>query len=89
LRQILSQTTYRYDDLNRRIGKDVASDANATETYIYDGTTSNLLLTLDGDGNVKERDFFGPGANEALAQEIDGTTQWLQADHQNGPILGV
>ena len=80
---------YAYDDNNNRISqvvKDASGTVTLTEFYIYDG--SNLLLVLDGSGNVKQRYFNGPNENQVLAEETNivssgaGDTHWALTDHE-------
>jgi RHS repeat-associated protein len=80
---------YAYGASNNRISK-VVKDASGTVTlsefYVYDG--SNLLLVLDGSGNVKNRYLNGLGQNQVLAEDTNisgsgaGTTHWALADHE-------
>ena len=80
---------YTYADNNNRISqvvKDASGTVTLTEFYIYDG--SNLLLVLDGSGNVKQRYFNGPNENQVLAEETNivssgaGDTHWALTDHE-------
>lgn len=47
------------------MAKDGSGNVTLSEFYVYDG--SNLLLVLDGSGNVKQRYLSGPNENQVLA----------------------
>jgi RHS repeat-associated protein len=80
---------YAYDANNNRISKtvkDAAGNVTLSEFYGYDG--SNLLLVLDGSGNVKNRYLNGPSEDQVLAEETNitsngaGDTHWALTDHE-------
>jgi len=57
---------YRYDGLGRRIEKDVSG---VVTHYIYDN--EDILLELDGSGNILVFYTHGPGVDEPLIMERD------------------
>ena len=90
---ILQSVHYTYDTMNRRIGKTVvdgSSTVTLAENYVYDG--SNLLLVLDGSGNVTQRYLNGPAENQVLVEETltgsTSTVRWALTD-QVGSIRDV
>jgi RHS repeat-associated protein len=83
---------YRYDHLNRLIGRSFTNSAGTqSESYIYDG--SQIALRLDGDFNVVNRYLWGPQVDQLLADEqvtrdssgnvTDRAILWALGDHQN------
>lgn len=76
---------YAYNANGQRIVKQVDGNADGVwevdERYVYDG--SELLLTLDASGQVKQSYFNGIGVNDVLAEETGGTVRWVLADHEN------
>jgi RHS repeat-associated protein len=73
---ILSQATYTYDALNRRIG----FDDNGTQTWtVYDG--QNPYADFNGSGTLLTRYASGPALDEILARTSSGgTTAWYLTD---------
>ena len=66
-------------------------DAGATENFIYDG--GNVALVLDGNGQVLERELYGPAVDQILATEdvtalgagetqSAGTVNWALPDNE-------
>jgi hypothetical protein len=86
---------YAYDANNNRISKtvkDASGNVTLSEFYVYDG--SNLLLVLDGSGNVKNRYLNGPSEDQVLAEETNivanwaGDTHWSLSDHEGTREIG-
>jgi YD repeat-containing protein len=87
---VTGSISYTYDPLtNNRISmtqEDGSGTVIAQEYYVYDG--ANLLMVLDGSGNLTERYLTGNGANQVLAAETGisgssaGTTSWDLTDYQ-------
>ncbi|MEM7812947.1 MAG: RHS repeat-associated core domain-containing protein [Planctomycetota bacterium] len=84
--------TYTYDAFDRRIGKSVDDNGDATTDreyrYVYDsgpakGGLDDVVLTFDGAGNVLTRHLHGPGLDNILAVEdvATGAVQWALTDH--------
>ena len=93
----LSQRTtqvvdYTYDAFNNLIGRTLtaytyegesttpASTTVTTGQFVYDG--DNMVLMLDGSGNVTDRVLYGPAVDQVLADERVGsptTVLWARA----------
>jgi RHS repeat-associated protein len=76
---------YVYDVNDNRIAKVVDLDgagtgAATTERYVYDG--DQITLVFDGSGTLKQRYLYGTDIDQVLAEEANGQTRWLLADHQ-------
>ena len=81
--------TYAYDAFGRMVFE---AEGSQSEIYVYDG--QNLLLVLQADGQVVERELNGPAVDQVLAsetatptypnpgQEIPGKVNWLLTDRQ-------
>jgi RHS repeat-associated protein len=77
---------YVYDAFNRMVGRTEFLNASATPTsegiFIYDGY--QMILTLDGSGNVQGRTLWGNGVDQILATEdAAGNVTWPLTDHLN------
>ncbi len=84
------EVEFRYDGLDRRISKSVdetpqdSVDA-AIMTFVYD-REDVVLDFVDSDGagpedaSIDQRYLHGPGIDQVLSQEDQGSTQWLLAD---------
>lgn len=86
-----SHTHYVYDVFDRRIGKYIDSNgdgnADAQEHYVYD--IDNISLIYDGQGNLVEREFQGPGIDNTFATENNsGVQSWYLGD-QIGSVRDV
>ncbi len=75
---------YTYNALNQRISQTVTNgsgDLTLQENYIYD-TNGNLLMVLDGSGNVTHTFLNGPNG-QALADDAgSGNVTWNLTDQQ-------
>ena len=83
----VEDVAYTYDAFDRLVDRiaTVAIGGNPTTTeerYIYDG--QNLVLVLDGYGNVTERELCSPAVDMVLASENASTNavSWLLADNE-------
>jgi RHS repeat-associated protein len=76
---------YTYHPLNRRISQSIDSNGDGTydsvENYVYDG--SNLLMVVNGSGNVTHTFLNGPAANQVIADDAGGgNVTWMLTDQQ-------
>ena len=79
--------TYTYDPFDRLIAKDQTVGGSVHERYVWDG--QNMVLVLDGNAIVTERELYGPAVDQVLASEnAAGTVSWLLADNE-GTIRDV
>jgi RHS repeat-associated protein len=74
---------YKYDALGRRIEKNVSG---AVTRYLYDGT--NVLLELDGAGQLVARYTHGPDTDQPLIMERGRRMYYYHAD-ANGSVLAL
>ena len=87
---MISQSTYTYDPLNRRIGTDV----NGTKTLtVYDGQNpyADFSPTSGGSGGtvLTDRYLYGPAVDEILARTSSGgTTAWYLTD-KDGSVRDI
>jgi RHS repeat-associated protein len=86
---ITEQIQYTYNALNQRISQTVTNGSNEVtlqESYIYDG--SNLLMVLNGSGDVTHT-FLNGTNGQALADDGgSGNVTWMLAD-QEGSVRDV
>ncbi len=64
------QMQYGYDTFDRLVTADQTvggGDTPLQERYYYNG--DDLVLVLDGNGNVTERELYGPAVDQVLASE--------------------
>jgi RHS repeat-associated protein len=82
---ILQESAYRYDSLDRRIGRTIDADGPgpqpiATTYTIYDGM--NAWADYDDTGNIIARYLFGDRTDEIIARWRPGSgTAWYLTDH--------
>jgi len=89
---LTSAVEYKYDALGRRIAKLVDNDGlsgiDETETYVYDDVPgkdglSDIVLILDGNGDVAHRYLHGPGVDQVFSDENAlNEVLWGLADRQ-------
>ena len=92
---VIQTVTYTYSPItNQRLSQTVVnSSGTVAEYYVYD-PSGNLLIVLDGSGNVKERDLTGPRLSQILATETGisgnsaGTVDWA-VTNQVGSVTDV
>ncbi len=77
---------YIYDVYNRLVGRTEFLNASATpapeDIFIYDGY--QMILKLDGSGNVQSRTLWGDRVDQLLANEdAAGNVTWPLTDHLN------
>lgn len=72
----VSQTTFTYDALGRRLTRNVNG---TTEEFVYDGY--DLIGILDGAGNTLKTITNGPRIDEPLALNDGTQTVYLHQDH--------
>ena len=83
----VSLAGFAYDAFGRMVAE---SENGVGSNFVYDG--QNLLLVLDVDGQVVERELNGPAVDQVLASETvtpvtsgheaAGTVNWLLTDRQ-------
>ena len=88
---IIQSVEYVYDSQNRWIAKSVDPDGDgpqeATDThFVYQG--NQIILQIDGEGEVTNRYLWGPAVDQILADEQvqpDGSSEvlWTLTDHLN------
>jgi RHS repeat-associated protein len=88
---VVQSVEYVYDSQNRWIGKSVDPDGDgpeeASEThFVYQG--NQIVLQIDGEGEVTNRYLWGPAVDQILADEQvgpDGSSEvlWTLTDHLN------
>jgi RHS repeat-associated protein len=76
---------YVYDVNDNRTTKVVdingaGTGAATTERYVYDG--DQITLVFNGSGTQTHRYLYGDQIDQVLAEEANGQTRWLLADHQ-------
>jgi RHS repeat-associated protein len=80
---------YTYNALNQRISQTVTNgsgEVSLQENYIYDG--SNLLMVINGSGNITHTFLSGP-SGQALADDANsGNVTWNLTD-QEGSVRDV
>ena len=79
--------TYGNDAFGRMVTRTAvlgtgSSTTTSTENFIYDG--QNIVLILDGDGNVVERELTGAAPDQVFASENASTNavNWYLTDNQ-------
>jgi RHS repeat-associated protein len=77
---------YVYDAFNRMVGRTEftggSSSPASDDIFIYDGY--QMILKLDGSGNVQGRTLWGGGVDQILATEdTAGNVTWPLTDHLN------
>jgi RHS repeat-associated protein len=77
---------YVYDAFNRMVGRTeyvgTSSTPAADDIFVYDGY--QMILKLDGSGNVQTRTLWGDNVDQILATEnAAGNVTWPLTDHLN------
>jgi RHS repeat-associated protein len=88
---VVQSVEYVYDSQNRWIGKSVDADGDGPEEasdthFVYQG--NQIVLQIDGEGQVTNRYLWGPAVDQILADEQvqpDGSSEvlWPLTDHLN------
>lgn len=74
---VTQQVSYTYDALNQRLAKTVGAQ---TTRFVYD--RGNVYLEFSGTNTTPStRYLYGPMVDQVLAQESNGQTTWMLADH--------
>ena len=91
--QTTQVVTYVYDAFNNLVSRTLTTYTGGvagtpvTGHFLYDG--QNMVLALDGAGNVTDRVLYGPAVDQVLADEqvqagqTAGTVVWTLGDNQN------
>ncbi len=82
-----SEVDYAYDPFGRMVSRNPVG--GTAQNFVYDG--QEMVLVLDGNGQVVERELYGPAVDQILATETvtpgsapqaAGQVNWLLTDNQ-------